>query len=186
MLKITAFFLCLVWHSNLWAQQENKIAAARYKFSAADSLLTLAVPVKNQLHQLLKNKKQQEQPLHLVFIAVDKTVNTNTSRWLAAKQQQDIYRVNLSAIVSKYIGETEKNLAQVFSAAEEKNYILVFDEADALFGQRSSNQKESNSSITYFLQRIAACKGTIIITCIGDNCVSQLAKQNFITVAAAQ
>ena len=87
MLKITAFFLCLVWHSNLWAQQENKITAARYKFSAADSLLTLALPVKNQLHQLLKNKKQQP-PLHLVFTAADKTVNTNTSRWLAASWRQ--------------------------------------------------------------------------------------------------
>jgi hypothetical protein len=184
MLKINLFFLCLVFYYSLFAQQENKVAALRYvKFYAADSLVPLAAPVKNQLSQLLISKKHP--PLHLLFAAADKTAG-NTVRWMAAKKQQDLYYVNLSAIVSKYIGETEKNLDRVFSTAEAQNYLLVFEEADALFGQHNtSNENDTNIGLSYFLQRSNAFKGTVIINCTGNNCLTKLEKKNFVLINAA-
>ena len=79
----------------------------------------------------------------------------------------DVYRVDLSMIVSKYIGETEKNLARVFDMAENRNWILFFDEADALFGKRTttntSNDRHANQEVAYLLQRIEDFPGTIIL-----------------------
>ncbi len=79
----------------------------------------------------------------------------------------DVYRIDLSMIVSKYIGETEKNLANVFDQAENKDWILFFDEADALFGKRtatsSSNDRHANQEVAYLLQRIEDFPGIIIL-----------------------
>lgn len=80
----------------------------------------------------------------------------------------DLYRIDLSAVVSKYIGETEKNLKQVFDAAEEGGVLLLFDEADALFGKRSevrdSHDRYANIEVGYLLQRMEAYAGLAILT----------------------
>jgi SpoVK/Ycf46/Vps4 family AAA+-type ATPase len=80
----------------------------------------------------------------------------------------DLYRIDLSAVVSKYIGETEKNLKQVFDAAEEGGVLLLFDEADALFGKRSdvrdSHDRYANIEVSYLLQRMEAYQGLAILT----------------------
>src|SRR6202789_3386352 len=80
----------------------------------------------------------------------------------------DLYRIDLSAVVSKYIGETEKNLRQVFDAAEEGGVLLLFDEADALFGKRSdvkdSRDRYANMEVGYLLQRMEAYQGLAILT----------------------
>lgn len=79
----------------------------------------------------------------------------------------DVYRIDLSMVVSKYIGETEKNLAKVFDLAQNRNWILFFDEADALFGKRttanSSNDRHANQEVAYLLQRIEDFPGTVIL-----------------------
>lgn len=79
----------------------------------------------------------------------------------------DVYRIDLSMVVSKYIGETEKNLANVFDQAQSKNWILFFDEADALFGKRtqtsSSNDRYANQEISYLLQRVEDFPGVVIL-----------------------
>lgn len=79
----------------------------------------------------------------------------------------DVYRIDLSMVVSKYIGETEKNLANVFDQAENKNWILFFDEADALFGKRtatsSSNDRHANQEVAYLLQRIEDFNGVVVL-----------------------
>jgi SpoVK/Ycf46/Vps4 family AAA+-type ATPase len=79
----------------------------------------------------------------------------------------DVYRIDLSQVVSKYIGETEKNLSRIFDRAEHQNWILFFDEADSLFGQRtqtkSSNDRYSNQEVSYLLQRIEDFNGVIIL-----------------------
>jgi hypothetical protein len=81
--------------------------------------------------------------------------------------QLDVYRIDLSAIVSKYIGETEKNLEKVFQIAEHKNWILFFDEADALFGKRTSisnsHDRYANQETAYLLQRIEDFDGVVIL-----------------------
>ena len=82
--------------------------------------------------------------------------------------QLDLYRIDLSAVVSKYIGETEKNLRRVFDAAEDSGAILLFDEADALFGKRSevkdSHDRYANIEVSYLLQRMEAYRGLAILT----------------------
>ncbi len=81
--------------------------------------------------------------------------------------ERPVFRIDLSQIVSKYIGETEKNLAQLFAQAEHKDWILFFDEADALFGKRTStkggNDRYANQEIAYLLQRIEAYNGVVIL-----------------------
>lgn len=93
---------------------------------------------------------------------------------------KDLFMVNLSSIVSKYIGETEKNLELLFNKAESKNMVLFFDEADALFGQRTKATEETTAAQTYFLQRIANYKGTVIVNCTSEECLNQFAKKYFI------
>jgi hypothetical protein len=79
----------------------------------------------------------------------------------------DVYKVDLSMIVSKYIGETEKNLARIFDMAEHKSWILFFDEADALFGKRTrvedSHDRYANQEVSYLLQRIEEFSGVTIL-----------------------
>jgi SpoVK/Ycf46/Vps4 family AAA+-type ATPase len=80
----------------------------------------------------------------------------------------DLYKIDLSQVVSKYIGETEKNLRRVFDAAEEGGVVLLFDEADALFGKRSevkdSHDRYANIEISYLLQRMESYRGLAILT----------------------
>jgi SpoVK/Ycf46/Vps4 family AAA+-type ATPase len=81
--------------------------------------------------------------------------------------QLDLYRIDLSGVVSKYIGETEKNLKQVFDAAEQSGAILFFDEADALFGKRTevkdSHDRYANIEVNYLLQRMEDYQGLAIL-----------------------
>ena len=102
-----------------------------------------------------------------MFYGPPGTGKTLTACLIGKSLDLPIYRIDLSMIVSKYIGETEKNLAQVFDQAENKNWILFFDEADALFGKRtatsSSNDRHANQEVAYLLQRIEDFPGIIIL-----------------------
>ena len=102
-----------------------------------------------------------------LFFGSPGTGKTLTAALLAKSTGREIYRVDLSMIVSKYIGETEKNLSKVFDAASYKNWILFFDEADALFGKRtaasSSNDRHANQQTGYLLQRIEDFPGVVIL-----------------------
>ena len=95
--------------------------------------------------------------IRLLVNGPDKTTVLSAGRWLAAKQKQDIYQCDLAGLVSKYIGETEKNLEQLFNRSESMNWILLFDEADALFGKRTgTGTPEDNAqrqAIEYFIKR---------------------------------
>jgi ATPase family protein associated with various cellular activities (AAA) len=96
------------------------------------------------------------------------TGKTLAARLLASVLQKDLYRVDLSSIVNKYIGETEKNLDRVISRAEELDVILLFDEGDALLTQRTSvssaNDRYANLETNYLLQRLEAFDGILIVT----------------------
>ncbi|MDX6576012.1 MAG: hypothetical protein QOE96_1965 [Blastocatellia bacterium] len=93
---------------------------------------------------------------------------TLAARLLAASLKMDLYRLDLSSVVNKYIGETEKNLNQVFSRAEELDVILLIDEGDALLTQRTgvqtSNDRYANLETNYLLQRLEAFEGILIVT----------------------
>ncbi|WP_448699239.1 ATP-binding protein [Mucilaginibacter sp. AW1-3] len=102
-----------------------------------------------------------------LFYGPPGTGKTLTASLLGKSSGLDVYRIDLSMIVSKYIGETEKNLANIFDQAENKNWILFFDEADALFGKRttsnSSNDRHANQEVAYLLQRVEDFPGVVIL-----------------------
>jgi hypothetical protein len=103
-----------------------------------------------------------------LFTGASGTGKTMTAEVLAGELGLDLYSIDLSAVVSKYIGETEKNLRRVFDAAEQGGAILQFDEADALFGKRSevkdSHDRYANIEVSYLLQRMEAYRGLAILT----------------------
>ncbi len=102
-----------------------------------------------------------------LFYGPPGTGKTLTASLLGKSTGLDVFRVDLSKIVSKYIGETEKNLANIFDQAENKNWILFFDEADAIFGKRTSTNdskdRYANQEIAYLLQRIEDFPGVLIL-----------------------
>lgn len=103
-----------------------------------------------------------------LFAGISGTGKTMAAEVLANELQLDLYRIDLSQVVNKYIGETEKNLRRVFDAAEEGGAILLFDEADALFGKRSdvkdSHDRYANVEVSYLLQRMESYRGLAILT----------------------
>ena len=112
-----------------------------------------------------------------LFSGESGTGKTMASEVLANELQLDLYRIDLSQVVNKYIGETEKNLKQIFDAAEEGGAILLFDEADALFGKRSdvkdSHDRYSNIEVSYLLQRMEAYGGLAILTTNMKNAIDK-------------
>ena len=103
-----------------------------------------------------------------LFTGISGTGKTMAAEVLANELRLDLYHIDLSQVVSKYIGETEKNLRRVFDAAEEGGAILLFDEADALFGKRSelkdSHDRYANIEVSYLLQRMESYRGLAILT----------------------
>ena len=103
-----------------------------------------------------------------LFAGASGTGKTLAAEVLANSLRLDLYRIDLSQVVSKYIGETEKNLRRLFDAAEDGGAVLLFDEADALFGKRSevkdSHDRYANIEVSYLLQRMEAYRGLAILT----------------------
>ena len=113
-------------------------------------------------------KAQLNVGVRALFSGPSGTGKTLAARLLAASLKMDLYRLDLSSVVNKYIGETEKNLNQVFSRAEELDVILLIDEGDALLTQRTgvqtSNDRYANLETNYLLQRLEAFEGILIVT----------------------
>jgi hypothetical protein len=105
--------------------------------------------------------------INVLFAGPSGTGKTMAAEILAGELALDLYKVDLSTVVSKYIGETEKNLARIFQEAETTSAILFFDEADALFGKRSevrdSHDRYANLEISYLLQRMEEYEGVVIL-----------------------
>ncbi|MDH4273638.1 MAG: ATP-binding protein [Gammaproteobacteria bacterium] len=103
-----------------------------------------------------------------LFAGASGTGKTLAAEVIANALNLDLYRIDLSSVVSKYIGETEKNLRSIFDAAERGGAVLLFDEADALFGKRSevrdSHDRYANIEVSYLLQRMESYRGLAILT----------------------
>ncbi|WP_243976905.1 ATP-binding protein [Vibrio natriegens] len=121
----------------------------------------------NTLMQDWQLAKKVKPGYRAVFSGPPGTGKTLTAALLGKSTGREVYRVDLSMVVSKYIGETEKNLSRVFDAASYKEWILFFDEGDALFGKRteasSSNDRHANQLTGYLLQKIEDFPGTVIV-----------------------
>lgn len=121
-------------------------------------------------HTLLHDwgmKKRIKPGYRALFYGPPGTGKTLTATLLGKYTGKDVYRIDLSRVVSKYIGETEKNLSRLFDKAVDKNWILFFDEADALFGKRTdirdAHDKYANQEVAYLLQRIESYDGLVIL-----------------------
>ncbi|MDD5319217.1 MAG: AAA family ATPase [Methylococcales bacterium] len=105
--------------------------------------------------------------LSMLFSGSPGTGKTMAAQVIAGELQLDLYKIDLSGVVSKYIGETEKNLAKIFQEAETSNAILFFDEADALFGKRTevsdAHDRYANIETSYLLQKMEEYEGVVIM-----------------------
>jgi len=106
-----------------------------------------------------------------LFVGASGTGKTLTATLLGKATGRAVYRVGLAAVVSKYIGETEKNLAAIFERAYDEDWILFFDEADALFGKRSdvkeAHDRYANQEVSYLLQRLEKFNGLAVLASNG-------------------
>ncbi|VVB95213.1 Proteasome-activating nucleotidase [uncultured archaeon] len=113
-------------------------------------------------------KESRGMGISALFVGESGTGKTMAAEVLANELRLDLYRIDLSQVVTKYIGETEKNLRRVFDAADEGGGLLLFDEADALFGKRSevrdSHDRYANIEVSYLLARMEAYRGLAILT----------------------
>jgi AAA+ superfamily predicted ATPase len=112
-------------------------------------------------------QKRLRRGYKVLFYGPPGTGKTLIAGILGNETGKDVYRIDISMVVSKYIGETEKNLEILFARAEDKNWILFFDEADAIFGKRTgvrdAHDKYANQEVSYLLQRIEDFNGLIIL-----------------------
>lgn len=112
-------------------------------------------------------KKKLNPGYRALFFGPPGTGKTLCATLLGKEFRKHVFRVDLSSLVSKYIGETEKNLARLFDEAEYKNWILFFDEADALFGKRTqvkdAHDRYANQEVSYLMQRIETFEGLVIL-----------------------
>ena len=119
-------------------------------------------------HWGFDNKLTMGKGLHLLFSGPPGTGKTMAADVLANEFEMSLYKIDLSSVVSKYIGETEKNLSEIFHEGETSNAILFFDEADALFGKRSevkdAHDRHANIEVGYLLQRMEEYAGIVILS----------------------
>ncbi len=134
-----------------------------------DEIHEISVWIKNQ-NTLMEEwglKKLVKPGYRSLFYGPPGTGKSLTASLLGKSVNMDVYRIDLSKVVSKYIGETEKNLSNIFDLAENKDWILFFDEADALFGKRTnatdSKDRYANQEVAYLLQRIEDFPGIVIL-----------------------
>ncbi|WP_373496451.1 ATP-binding protein [Aquiflexum sp.] len=122
---------------------------------------------KDTLHRDWNLGRKLKPGYRALFYGPPGTGKTITATLLGKYTQKEVFRIDLSMVVSKYIGETEKNLATLFDKAENKDWILFFDEADAIFGKRTgvrdAHDKYANQEVSYLLQRIESYNGLVIL-----------------------
>ena len=151
-----------------------------------DAALVAASPLREELESLVVRCRRREQfcgslgpsmqaryrpSVRALFVGPSGTGKTLAAAWLASRLGIPLYRVDLSAVTSKYIGETEKNLSQLLTQAEQNEVVLLFDEADALFGKRTdiqeANDRFANQQTNYLLQRMESYDGITVLTSNG-------------------
>lgn len=151
------------------------------RYNPADTLLKVPAQWK-EISRTFPGKTKTIIPARYLLQTTGKNNGLQTARWIAAGMKRNILQVNLAGFISKYIGETEKNLARVFDHAEEAGLILFFDEADALFGKRTnpseSNDRYANQEVAYLVQRIEKYAGVVLIACSGEDCLKNLKIKN--------
>lgn len=150
--------------ASTWADivlEEQQIRVLRELSAAAVQVLQVSGDRQSE------NKSSLDLGIIALFTGASGTAKTMAAEVLARDLHRELYRIDLSRVVSKYIGETEKNLSRLFSEAAASGAILFFDQADTLFGKRSevkdSHDRYANIEVSYFSQRAQEHRGLIII-----------------------
>ena len=178
LITIEALFTAARIHSNPRLSNMARKIVPRYQWED----IVLPLDQLNLLHEIvdtvrgrplvldqwgLGRKLVSSKGITVLFAGPPGTGKTMAAEVIADELGLDLYKIDLSTVVSKYIGETEKNLERIFNEAEASNAILFFDEADALFGKRSevkdSHDRYANIEISYLLQRMEAYDGVTIL-----------------------
>lgn len=150
------------------SRQLPALEKAMTRLSLPASLQELQEWLINQKEKSAPTGKKKNKKNSILFYGSKKSGKYTIATMLANQAGKELYKVDLSKLVSKYIGETEKNLSAIFKQAEDKGWILFFDEADALFGKRTevkdSHDKYANQEVAYLLQKIEAHNGLVILS----------------------
>ncbi|PYS97804.1 MAG: hypothetical protein DMF63_18640 [Acidobacteria bacterium] len=143
-------------------------AATRADLEVSDYKLRLLGRIVNDARDRSVVRRTSRKNAVALFAGANGTGKTLAAEVIAAELGSHLYRVDLKALAAKYIGETEKNLDRVFDAAEKSGAVLLFDEADALFGKRSdvrdSHDRYANIEVNYLLRRLEKFDGVAILT----------------------
>ncbi len=150
------------------ARLEDLILPERQKQMLLDLVAQVRLRLQVYEHWGFANKSGRGLGISALFHGTSGTGKTMAAEVLAGMLNLSLYRIDLSSVVSKYIGETEKNLGRIFNAVEGGGAVLLFDEADALFGKRSevkdSHDRHANIEVSYLLQRLESYRGLAIMT----------------------
>lgn len=118
---------------------------------------------------------ENRMPVRLLLNETEDGINENITLILSSLYKKEIYRIDLSQLANNYIGETEKKLDEIFQTAQQNDWILFFDEADAIFGKRTevkdSHDRYANQKVNYLLQRIENYPGILLIKCLSPACL---------------
>lgn len=155
--------------SEMW----DPLTSLARKIESRATLETIPLPesqkqILNDISTFARDRRRQSGGEAIIlFAGTDSSGKTNAAEVVARGLNRDLYRVDLKRVISKYIGETEKNLDRLFNAAESAGAILFFDEADALFGKRSevkdAHDRYANIEIGDLLQRLESFNGLAIL-----------------------
>ncbi len=158
----------LAQHINATATWDDLVLPTQQRQLLSDIATHLRHRLKVYQEWGFANKGDRGLGISALFYGASGTGKTMAAEVLANEFRLDLYRIDLSRVVSKYIGETEKNLRRIFDVAETGSAILLFDEADALFGKRTevtdSHDRHANIEVSYLLQRMEAYQGLAILT----------------------
>lgn len=170
----TVAFISLVLVNPALAMDAGKAVSQSPKPKAYGKLISLkdtsalSPTVKKDLNRVAVDVKKNPAGSCVIFHGRSGTGKTLAASELAKQLGKEAFQVDLSAVVSKYIGETEKNLKRLFEQAESRNWILFFDEADALFGKRTevedAHDRYANVEVNYLLAQLEAHKVIWILT----------------------
>ena len=174
--------------SRIFSKKNNDLpyeTIIKIPVDASDSLISEEIKTKlfalkdTMGSPIVENKKH----LTLFLNHSNDEVNRNVPLFLSSLYKSEIYRIDLSQLTSKYIGETEKNLERIFKKAESKNWILFFDEADAIFGKRTevkaSHDKYADQEVNYLLAKLENYQGVVLIKCRSLECLQLSQRYHF-------
>jgi len=171
---IVVMALLIISFSN-YAQQPLPQVSLK-KLPPVNDSLRLGKERQSSLSAYLNTAKNEKKNI-MLFSAATRNTKNQDAAYIGRLEKKEVYRVDLSALVSKYINETEKNLEMLFAEASSKQWVLFFDEADALFSKSKEPEKTAN-----YIQSLAKSKNVLTLFWCEDDCLTWLKNSRYVLV----